>query len=107
MWAAVDTWGHRIANREIVIFSDNKTTIEVWQSGSCTDKLMMAVIRAIFFKAAKHNFNIVLSYLPGKDNTDADLLSRFQVHQFLQRNPEADWEPTIIAEETWTLRGTI
>ena len=107
VWAAVHTWGDLWANREVVIFSDNKTTIEVWQSGTCTDSLMMAIIRAIFFKAAKVNLNIILSYIQGKKNIDADLLSRLQVHEFLQRNPQADWEPTILAPEAWTLNGTI
>ena len=107
VWAAVRAWGHQWANREVVIFSDNQTTVDVWQSGSCTDALMMKIIRAIFFHAAKHNLNIVLSYISGKENTDADLLSRLQVEEFLLRNPQADWNPTFLAEETWTLAGTI
>ena len=44
VWAAVHTWGHQWANREVVIFSDNQTTVDVWQSGTCTDTLMMKII---------------------------------------------------------------
>ena len=106
VWAAVYTWGDHWTNKQVVIFSDNQTTIDVWQSGTCTDPLIMKIIRAIFFHAAKRNLNLILSYVPGKENIDADLLSRFQVKQFLQRNPEADWEPTFLAEEVWTLAGT-
>ena len=107
VWAAVFTWGEQWANKEVVIFSDNQTTVDVWNTGSCSDNLMMAIIRAIFFKAARSNLNIVLSYIPGKENVDADLLSRFQVDEFLQRNPEADLQPTILAEAVWTLAGTV
>ena len=105
VWAAVHTWGYQWANKEIVIFSDNKSTVEAWQSGTCNDALMMAIIRAIFFRAAKFNLNVILSYFPGKKNIDADMLSRFQVEEFLARNPEADTDPTFLAPEVWTLAG--
>ena len=68
---------------------------------------MMKIIRAIFFYAAKHNVNIILAFVPGKENIDADLLSRLQVQDFLLRNPQADWNPTFLAETTWTLAGKI
>ena len=99
VWAAVFTWGHRWANKEIVIFSDNKSTVQVWTSGSCTDSRMMAVIRAIFYRAAKTNTNIILEYVPGPENVNADLLSRFQVEEFLNLNPDADQTPTL--DGTW------
>ena len=72
-------------------FSDNQTAIDIKQSGTYTDPLIMKIIWAIFFHAAKRNLNLILSYVPGKGNIDADLLSRFQIEQFLQRNPQADW----------------
>ena len=105
VWAAVYTWGDEWANQEVVIFSDNKTTVDVWRSGSCNDPLMMRIIRAIFFKAAKVNLNIILCHISGKENVDADLLSRFQVQEFFHRNPQADWEPTFLPPEVWTLNG--
>ena len=97
--------GEEWADKEVVIFSDNKTTIDVWQTGSCTDAVMMRIIRAISFKAATVNLNLVLSHVPGKQNVDADMLSRFQVQEFLQRNPEADREPTFLDPEAWNLSG--
>ena len=68
---------------------------------------MMAIIRAIFFKAASVNLNLILSHISGKKNIDADMLSRLQVEDFLARNPHADEEPTILAPEAWSLNGTI
>ena len=106
VWVAVLTWGDEWANREVVIFSDNKAAIEVWTTGSCSDSRMMSIIRAIFFRCAQLNLNLLLSHVPGKDNVNADLLSRLQVEEFRQINPTADKYPTTIREEAWTLHGT-
>ena len=68
---------------------------------------MMAVLRAIFFRCAELNLNLILAHVSGKKNTNADLLSRLQVQEFRRLNPTADRRPTPIPEEAWTLRGTI
>ena len=47
----------------------------------------------------------MMTYVPGKKNIDADLLSRFQVDDFLRRNPTADAEPTQLRKEVWDLPG--
>ena len=106
VWAAVFTWGQDWEDREIVIFSDNQSVVDVWRSGTCTDALMMRVIRAIFFRAAKLNLHIILAHVAGVDNTDADMLSRFQVQEFRSRNPQADREPTALLDAAWELSGT-
>ena len=67
---------------------------------------MMRVIRAIFFRAAKLNLHIILAHVAGVDNTDADMLSRFQVQEFRSRNPQADREPTALLDAAWELSGT-
>ena len=66
---------------------------------------MMAVIRAIFFRAASINLNIILAYIPGPENVNADLLSRFQVDEFLLLNPDVDDMPTILDPGVWDLDG--
>ena len=106
VWAAVFTWGQDWEDREIVIFTDNQSVVDVWKTGTCTDALMMKVIRAIFFRAAKLNLNIILAHVAGVDNIDADMLSRFQVQEFRSRNPQADREPTTLLDAVWELSGT-
>ena len=105
VWAAVHTWADNWADQEVVIFSDNQAVIDVWSSGSTSDARMMAIIRAIFFRCAEINLNLVISHIPGKENTNSDLLSRFQVAQFVSLNPYAEPEPERIKEDVWTLRG--
>ena len=68
---------------------------------------MMVIVRALFFHAANLNLNIIMSHLPGKQNVNADLLSRFQVEAFRRRNPMADPEPTVLPEEVWEPPGGI
>ena len=107
VWAAVYTWGAEWKNREVVVFTDNDSIIEVWKTGTCTNKYMMILVRALFFHAAQLNMNIIMSHIPGKLNTNADLLSRFQVDEFRRRNPAADPEPTVLPEEVWDPPGGI
>lgn len=106
VWAAVFTWGHEWANREVVIFTDNQSIIDIWTSGTCTDKKMMALIRALFFFTAKRNINLLMAHIPGKNNVNADYLSRFQVQAFQRNCPHADPYPTVLAEQVWDLPGT-
>ena len=107
VWAAVYTWGHLWADREVVIFTDNQVIIDIWKTGTCPNPRMMRLVRALFFHAANLNINIIMSHIPGKLNTNADLLSRFQVEEFLRSNPSADPEPTVLPEEVWDPPGGI
>ena len=105
VWAAVHTWGRDWANREVVVFTDNQSIIDIWASGTCPDKRMMGIVRAMFFFLARHNINLIMSHIPGKQNINADLLSRLQVEEFLSINPSADRQPTRLSEEVWDLPG--
>ena len=106
VWAAVYTWGEEWANREVVIFSDNKAVIDIWFTGSCKDRKMMSLIRSLFFRTAELNINLLLSFVPGRYNINADLLSRLQVQEFKRSLPTADKEPSHLSEAVWTLPGT-
>ena len=107
VWAAVYTWGYQWANKEVVVFTDNQSIIDIWKTGTSTNKRMMRLVRAMFFHAANLNLNIIMSHIPGKLNTNADLLSRFQVEEFQRLNPTADPEPTVLPEEVWDPHGGI
>ncbi len=101
VWVAVRVWGSRWCDKQIVLFSDNQDTVDIWYKGSTTEKQMMKILRKLFFFTAKHNINLILKHIPGKDNVLADLLSRFQVDKFLDTLPTADHAPALIPEDTW------
>ena len=105
IWAATFTWGHEWRDQEVVIFTDNQSLVDVWTSGSCTDALMMGLIRALFFHTASFNIHLRLAYIPGAENIDADLLSRLQVLEFKDRNPTAEEDPDEVPEEVWYIPG--
>ena len=54
----------------------------------------------------RRNINVLMLHVPGISNIDADLLSRFQVQRFMERNPEADLVPTCVPPQVWELHGT-
>ena len=105
VWAAVFTWADEWQDQEVVLFTDNQSIIDVWTSGTCSDARMMLIARALFFHLAERNANLVLSFIPGTRNINADRLSRLQVTEFQEDNPEADEQPTELAPEVWDLRG--
>jgi hypothetical protein len=103
IWAAVRTWGHSWANSQLLIFTDNEATVNVWKTGTCKDKDMMRVMRALFFFCAKINLNVMLSFIPGKLNVHADALSRLQVETFKRNCPSADPLPSSIPDDVWDI----
>ena len=101
LWAAVTSWGHLWVNKQIVIFSDNQAVVDVWKKGVAKHPRMLKLLRSIFFYAARNNINIMVRHIPGLLNTDADLLSRLQVHEFLLQHPSAEREPTPVMDRVW------
>ena len=94
IYAACATWGQCWPGKRIVICTDNKPITDVWQAGTSKSKPIMSLIRSTFLIAAKNQFSLSLKYIPGKTNTAADLISRFQVNKFLTLMPDADSRPT-------------
>jgi hypothetical protein len=96
IYAACATWGHLWMGKRIVIFTDNKPITDVWQAGTSKSSPLMTLVRNTFFEAANNQFSLSLKYIPGKRNTVADNISRFQVQQFKAAVPEADPTPTTL-----------
>ena len=59
-----------------------------------TAPIIMALLRTLFWIAAKGNFAVGMSHIPGTDNGVADALSRFQVKRFRRLAPSARHSPT-------------
>ena len=94
IFAACATWGHLWAGKRIIICTDNKPITDVWQAGTSKSPRIMNLVRKTFLEAANHQFSLSLKFVPGKHNTVADNISRFQVEKFRMEVPEADPEPT-------------
>ena len=101
VFVAVATWGRQWVNKRVLFFSDNMCVVQVASAGTCKDRLMMRILRAMFFFTAQHNIILSFRHLPGSSNVNADLLSRLQVQRFLQLSPFADRVPSAIPSSAW------
>ena len=101
--ASVFTWGHDWANQQILFYTDNLCITNVWRSGTCINKDIMRLVRALFYFTAKNNINILMHHIPGQTNTLADLLSRLQVDRFHRLHPSAESIPTPISPDVWLI----
>jgi len=54
----------------------------------------MKLMRRLTFQSALHNFVIHAKHIPGRTNSIADALSRFQMERFHKLVPQADPIPT-------------
>ena len=99
---AVFSWLPHFHKREIIIHTDNLSLLSIWSKGS-RNPVIMRLIRALFFRSASANTNILLHHIPGCHNIHADLLSRLQVPQFRRLLPSADPSPTPIPHDVWNL----
>lgn len=91
---AAETWGSHWSGKRLLFHCDNQAIVQIWQSSlsRCSD--LMHLVRALFFIAAQHNFNVIIRHIPGIDNSIADSLSRLQISRFRSLAPKADPLPT-------------
>ena len=94
IFAACATWGHLWAGNRIIIHTDNLPITDVWQQGTSKSMDLMSLVRSIFLEAANNQYCLALKFIPGKSNILADAISRFQMQQFREANPQADLHPT-------------
>ena len=69
-------WGHTWATKWVEFCSDNMAVVSVLSSGPSKDPNLMVLV------AARNSFTFTASYTPGRDNSIADALSRFDFQRF-------------------------
>ena len=80
-------WGHRMANRSVLFFTDNKALVYVINKQSCKDKTLMQFVRKLVLVCLQNNILFKAKHITGTYNRLADLLSRFQVPTFKREAP--------------------
>ena len=53
----------------------------------------MQLLRLLFLSSARYNFKVMAKHVPGKTNSIADALSRFNMQAFFQLAPQARRTP--------------
>ena len=101
------TWGHWHKNRNIVIFCDNQSVIQMVNKVTSSCANCMVLIRFIVLHCMIHNIRIRVKYVKSQDNTFADLLSRMKYKEFRQlsrrQNKIFKNLPEIIPECLWPM----
>ena len=85
-----------MAKQKILFHGDNQAVVDIWRRGSTRDSETMALVRLLYFCAARYDINVVIIHISGVDNCIADSLSRFQLHHFQALAPEAHPSPNPI-----------
>lgn len=93
---SLDLWGHAMANKHILFFTDNIALVHVINKQSCKDKDLMFFVRKLVLICLQHNIVFKAKHIEGTKNTLADALSRLQVQAFKQMAPNMDRYPTTI-----------
>lgn len=86
-------FGRSLANRKLILHSDNKALVFILNKQSTRDSEIMVILRSIVLKAMEYNIIFKAVHVEGVLNTLADPLSRLQVDKFKSRAPQADEDP--------------
>ncbi|XP_065126277.1 uncharacterized protein [Paramisgurnus dabryanus] len=87
-------WGKEWTSTSIVIHCDSQAAVQCINKGRSHSLTLMPLLRRLIWTAACDQFLISATYIPGRNNTIADSLSRFAFQKFRQLAPEADLHPT-------------
>ena len=102
---AVHTWGSLWQRKKILFHCDNFAVVNIWESGSTRASETMALVRLLYFAAARYNINVCIVYIDGANNIIADCLSRFKQDRFKQLVPLANPAPDVIP--AWPIQSFI
>ena len=95
---ALVVWGRQWVGRRVECQCDNMAVVVVINSGRSRDKVIMHLLRCMFFVVAQLDIQIHATHLPGVENIAADSLSRNRISDFLQVVPGADRLPATIPQ---------
>ena len=93
---ALELWGPRLADRRILFMSDNEAVVHVVNKQSCKEKTLMKLIRRLVLASLSYNILFKAKHIPGKNNTLADKLSRFQFQEAFRIAPHLNPSQTAI-----------
>ena len=93
---ALKIWAYQWTNCKVRIQCDNMAVVEVLASGKTRDKVLATCSRNIWLLSSLYNITLQVDHIPGRDNTVADLLSRFKFDEdsYLRLN-------ALIADPQW------
>eukprot|EP00794_Sanderia_malayensis_P013029 gene13029-biopygen10387 len=112
---AAKVWGRSWQRLRVAFRCDNMAVVQCLQNGTAKDRHLAFLLRELTILAITLNFTFTAVHLPGKQNTSADALSRFDLQTFAHHSPDADPLPREVPLEflmqlifpPWTKAGSI
>ena len=90
---AAAIWGAQWENKSVLCRCDNEAVVQILNSGTSRDPIIMGLMRCLYFIAAKFSLLLSATHLAGADNILADALSRDNLDLFLTLHPQAHPSP--------------
>ena len=87
---AFELCGSLFRDKCMVFHSDNMAVVHIINNQSCKDCNIMYLVRRLVLACMKYNVLVRAQHIPGKLNTHADILSRFQIQEFKKAAPYMD-----------------
>ena len=95
--AALQLWGPALRGKRFIrLECDNNDSVLALNSGRSRTLGMQLCLREIWFLSALHDFDMTAIYIPGRHNTLADHLSRWQLSPYY----EAQFKPLTAHNDT-------
>ena len=70
-------WATPLQHQRFLVSCDNEAAVTVIKSGSTKDPFMQRCLRQLWFTSALHDVDLLVRHIPGKHNTLANALSRW------------------------------
>ena len=77
-----------VKQKKVIIHCDNLPVVYAVNNGSSKCESIMALVRRLFYVAARGNFECKLVHVEGKRNIAADMLSRRKIQNFKKTFPQ-------------------
>ena len=87
-------WGPKLTRTRVLIQCDNLGLVVAISKGSSRDKVVMRLLRCMWFLVAYFDIDLHTEHIAGVNNTTADQLSRNHMQSFFSSHPQVSLLPT-------------
>ncbi len=84
---AASMWGNSWQRKRIAFKSDNMSVVYCLRNGTCKEKHLAFLLRELSLLAVLKHFTFTAAHIPGRKNSKADALSRFNFQAFHKDAP--------------------
>ena len=88
IYVACEIWAERFIGKKLLFHCDNKAVVDIWLKHTAKCPQIANLLCELFFTAAKHNFTVNASHIPGTSNVLADALFSFTGEEVLSTGPQ-------------------